>query len=97
MIVDTGPAGARVGAIRNVGRPVAGARRIAAFLAAVARQRGGPPGDAHERVLNGQPAIVVVRDGRPAAAILISVAEGKIRHLFVQADPARLQHIGPLQ
>src|SRR5262249_13559607 len=38
LIIDTGPQGRRVGRIRNVGRPIVGARRIAAFLTAVARQ-----------------------------------------------------------
>src|SRR5262249_41092629 len=84
LVVDTGPEGRGFGRIRNAGRPVGGARRIASFLAAVARQRQSP-GTPEERVLNGQPAIVMLRDGRPAAAILISVAGGKIRHVFVQA------------
>jgi RNA polymerase sigma-70 factor (ECF subfamily) len=95
LVVDAGPDGARVGKIRNVGRPIVGARRIAAFLGAVAREDKRVR-TVHEHVLNGQPAIVLVADGRATTAILVSVAEGKIRHVFVQADPSRLHHVGPL-
>ena len=93
LVIDTGPEGKRVGPIRNVGRPVEGATRIAAFLAAVARQVPAF-GEMRECVLNGEPAVVYVREGRPAAAILISAADGEIRRVFVQVDPRRLQHLG---
>lgn len=95
LVVDVGPEGKRVGRIRNVGRPVHGARRIAAFLTQVAQQDTSRT-TAHECVLNGQPAIVMLSGDRPTAAVLISVADGKIRHVFVQADPSRLTHVGPL-
>src|SRR5262249_10113131 len=81
LIIDTGPEGRRVGRIRNAGRPVVGAKRIAAFLTAVARQDTAKT-TAHECLLNGQPAIVSIRaDGRPSAAILLSIADGRIRHI----------------
>jgi len=96
LVIDAGPEGARVGRIRNVGRPVEGAKRIAAFLAAVARQ--SPDfGELRECMLNGEPALVTVREGRPGAAILISAAQGRIEQVFVQIDPRRLSHLGPLQ
>jgi RNA polymerase sigma-70 factor (ECF subfamily) len=93
LVIDTGPEGKRVGRIRNVGRPVEGATRIAAFLAAVARQAPAF-GEPQECELNGEPAVVYLREGRPAAAILISAADGEIRRVFVQVDPRRLQHLG---
>lgn len=92
LVVDTGPKGARLGRIRNVRRPILGARRIAAFLAAVVRE--GLPGDVVERELNGEAAFVRVVDGRPVAATLISVASGKIQYAFVQTDARRLTHLG---
>jgi RNA polymerase sigma-70 factor (ECF subfamily) len=96
LIVDAGEGVRRVGRIRNVGRPVVGAKRIAAFLAAVERQ-GAQPSTTHECVLNGQPAVVYLgNNGRPVAALMIAVADGRIRHVFVQADAARLKHLGPL-
>lgn len=95
LIVDAGPEERRVGRIRNVGRPVVGARRVAAFLAAVARQNRETR-TAHECVLNGEPAMVFLSNGRPSAAILIAVADGRVRRIFVHADVNRLSHLGPL-
>jgi RNA polymerase sigma-70 factor (ECF subfamily) len=98
LVVDPGPEGAGFGRIRAAGRPVVGARRIAALLHAIAKERSSRAGatSLHERELNGQPAIVVLRDGRPVSAILVSVVEGRIRAVFVQSDRSRLTHLGPL-
>jgi RNA polymerase sigma-70 factor (ECF subfamily) len=79
--------------VRNLPRPLTGAKKIAAFFASVGR-KGGASFETREYQLNGQPAIVAFRDGEAFVAILISVANGKIRHVFIQADPARLTHIG---
>jgi RNA polymerase sigma-70 factor (ECF subfamily) len=96
LIIDAGPEGRRVGRIRNVGRPVVGAKRIAAFLAAVSRENTQRR-SAQERTLNGQPAIVfVLDDGGAVAALMVAVAGGRIRHVFLQADPDRLKHLGAL-
>jgi RNA polymerase sigma-70 factor (ECF subfamily) len=93
LIVDPGPGVRRFGRIRNVGRPIEGPRRIAAFVASVGRS-GAKTGNAYECVLNGQPAIVYHRDGRPQSALLLSIVDGRIQTLFLQADPARLKHVG---
>ncbi len=93
LVVDAGPGGRRLGRIRSAGRPVVGARRIAALLAAAARE--GLGGAFIELELNGQPAIVRIVDGRPASATLLSVVDGKITHAFVQTDANRLTHLGP--
>jgi len=94
LIVDAGPEGRKVGPIRSVGKPVQGAKRIAALLTAVAQHRG--MGTAvRECTLNGQPAMVsFAADGTPLAAVLISVASGAIQRVFVQVDPRRLRHLG---
>jgi RNA polymerase sigma-70 factor (ECF subfamily) len=94
LIVDAGPAARRLGRIRNVGRPVVGARRIAAFLGAVA---GVPEvaGTYRELELNGEIAVVRFVAGHARTALFVSVAEGRIRRVFVQADSARLSRIGP--
>jgi RNA polymerase sigma-70 factor (ECF subfamily) len=95
LIIDAGPNATKAVRIRNVGRPVYGAKRIASFLVAVAQQ-STPRSTPIPHILNGQPAIVMMRDGRAVAAILVSVADGKIRHVFVHADAARLTRLGPL-
>lgn len=92
LIADAGPDGVRYGRVRNLPRPLSGPVKIAAFLAAVGRQE--QPGIRHrECELNGQPAVVTIRDGRVIAAVLLSVSGGKIRRVFVHADPSRLQHV----
>ncbi len=92
LVADGGPGGARYGRVRNLPRPLSGTTKIAAFVAAVARQA---PDDVTrlECELNGQPALVTLRDGRPLAAVLLSVADGRIHRIFVQADPDRLRHV----
>ena len=92
LVVDAGPAGARYGRVRNLPRPLLGPVKIAAFLAAVGRQE---PADVRHRQceLNGQPAIVTLRQGRVIAAVLLSVSGGRIRRIFVHADPSRLRHV----
>jgi RNA polymerase sigma-70 factor, ECF subfamily len=92
VIADGGEHGVRFGRVRNLPRPLSGVARIAAFLASVARREGGV--ETHVRELNGRPALVAVRDGRAVAAVHLSVADGKIRHVFIHADPAHLGHVG---
>lgn len=92
LIADAGPGGARYGRVRNLPRPLLGSVKIAAFLAAVGRQE---PADVSHREcqLNGQPAILTLRAGRAIAAVLLSVADGRIHRIFIHADPARLRHV----
>ncbi len=93
MIADGGPEGVRVRGVRNLPRPLIGRDKIAAFVATFAR-RPSAPLEPRECELNGQPAIVALKEGRPVVAILLSVADGRIRRVFLQADPTRLQRIG---
>ena len=93
LIADAGDQGARFGRIRNVGRPVVGGTRIAAFLAQFIRQ-DVPDLEIQERILNGEPAVVILQRGRPFAAIFVAAADHKIRHVFVQIDPRRLALLG---
>jgi RNA polymerase sigma-70 factor (ECF subfamily) len=95
LIADGGPSPAGFGRIRNVPRPIVGLTKVAAFVAAATPQGAGDL-IARECELNGQPAILVLRDGRPRSSILIAVGGGKIRRIFIQSDPARLGRVGPL-
>lgn len=96
VIADGGPNGVRFGRLRNVGKPVVGRTRIISLMKAFAKQNAGPT-EVQERTLNGEPAVVAFRDGQPIAAILLSVADGQIRHIFLQLDTERLRHVQPLQ
>jgi RNA polymerase sigma-70 factor, ECF subfamily len=95
LVADAGPGVVRYRGIRNIGRPVVGRRKVAAVLGIVGRQSAGPELAFHERMLNGQPAAVIFQGGRPVTAILVSVADGKVRHVFLHVDAARLGHVGP--
>lgn len=91
LITDGGPAGVRVGRVRNLPGPLVGADKIAAFVIAAGPQAA--PDDTREFMLNGQPALVGFRDGRPFAAVFLAIADGKIVQIFIQADPVRLHRI----
>jgi RNA polymerase sigma-70 factor (ECF subfamily) len=95
LIADGGSGVRRYGRIRNIGRPVVGRERIAALIKAFTNQDPTARLVYSERMLNGQPALVAFLDGRALSAILVSVDSDKIRHVFIQGDPERLQHIGP--
>lgn len=90
LITDGGEAGVRAGRVRNLVRPLRGARKIAAFIAAADPRTWQ---DHHELVLNGQPALVAYRDGRPFAAVFLAIADGRIAQIFIQADADRLGHL----
>lgn len=91
LITDGGPEGREVAGIRNLRRPLEGAGRVAAFVAATS---GRAELQVERRVLNGQPALVFHKDGQPFAAVLLAVAEGRIQRVFFHADPRRLRHLG---
>jgi RNA polymerase sigma-70 factor (ECF subfamily) len=93
LIADAGPNGGAYGGVRNVSGPVVGAAKVAAFVASVT-PRGAAGLATEERELNGQPAIVVTRDGQPTSVISLAVADGKIVAVFIQADPERLRQLG---
>src|SRR6266498_2311665 len=92
LITDGGPEGREFRGIRNLRRPLEGAGHIAAFVVATSRRAVL---DVEQRELNGQPALVFYRDGRPFAAVLLAVADGKIQRVFFHADPNHLRYLGP--
>jgi len=94
LIPDAGPQGGGYGKIRRVGRPVLGRTKIAALVKAIARQKAEPDIVVQERLLNGEPAVVAFKGGQAVLAVLVSVAQGQIRHIFLHADPERLRHVG---
>ncbi|WP_437904264.1 sigma-70 family RNA polymerase sigma factor [Sorangium sp. So ce327] len=93
MITDGGAEGRAVGRQRNLPRPLAGAARIAAFVAATTAARKGEL-QVEEHELNGQPAVVFWAGDRPFAALLLAVADGKIQRVFFHADLSRLRYLG---
>lgn len=76
MISDGGAEGRVVGQQRNLPRPLQGAARIAAFVAA-ATTTGQTGLHIEEHQLNGQPGVVFWSGDRPFAALLLAVADEK--------------------
>ncbi len=95
LIADAGLSGGTYGRVRNLPGPIVGRAKVAAFVATVTPQ-GGSGLVVKECELNGQPSALVLRDGRPYTAILLSVADDQINGVFIHADPARLGHVEEL-
>jgi RNA polymerase sigma-70 factor (ECF subfamily) len=93
--VDGGAEGGQFGPLRRIGRPVIGSQKIATLVAKIV-PAAAIRLQAKEGELNGQPALVLVRDGAAYAAVLISLVASKIHQIFIHADPKRLGHIGAL-
>jgi RNA polymerase sigma-70 factor (ECF subfamily) len=94
LITDGGREGRSVGGIRNLRAPLHGPARIATFVVEATR-RVAAALEVEEHELNGQPAMVLYREGAPFAAILLGVADGRIHRVFFHADAARLRYLGP--
>jgi RNA polymerase sigma-70 factor (ECF subfamily) len=92
LVADAGPDGGSYGRVRNLPGPVVGREKVAAFVAAVGPQ-GASGVMVAERELNGQPAVVLFRDGQPFTVIMLAVVDGLIRSVFMQADLDRLHRV----
>ena len=91
LITDGGPEGRRVGGVRNLRKPLHGARNVAAFVAATTTRSPNRYAEIHE--LNGQPALAFYAEDAPFAALLLGVADGRIHRVFFHADVARLRYL----
>jgi RNA polymerase sigma-70 factor (ECF subfamily) len=63
-----------------------GRDRIAALVVALMRERPAVAVSHRECDLDDEPAVVVLRDDKAFAAVLVAVADAAIRQLFVYAD-----------
>jgi RNA polymerase sigma-70 factor (ECF subfamily) len=95
LVADAGPDGGMYGRVRNLPGPLRGRVKVAAFVGAVAPQ-GAAGLEVRERELNGQPSMVIYREGRPYAVLMIAIADGKVVSIFLHADADRLRHLGTL-
>ena len=92
LIVDGGSEGSNFGRTKNLPRPVMGIQKVSAVLASVTPQ--GMPGlDTEICKLNGQPAILVLKDTQPIASIILSIEDDYIVSIFIQSDSSRLRNV----
>jgi RNA polymerase sigma-70 factor (ECF subfamily) len=78
------------GKVRSAVRPVVGAYRSSRFLVNVAKRAVGVP---QEAVLNGQPATVMVDDGRIVFALVLDVLDDLIVAVRVILNPEKLERL----
>ena len=52
-----------------------------------------PPDRAWIEEINGQPAILATRDGKPYAVLLLEIREGQIQAIYTVVNPDKLQHV----
>jgi RNA polymerase sigma-70 factor (ECF subfamily) len=90
LVADAGRAGGRFGRVKELGEPLVGATRVAAFVAAVGPQ-GGSGLTWTVRDLNGLPSAIVLRQNVPIAVIQVAADGERITGVFIHADP---EHVG---
>lgn len=73
-------------------RTITSADKVGRFVAAVAEQ-GLADWDLAFTELNGAPAVVASRDGKPAGVLLLDVADGRIQSVYVLVNPDKLGHL----
>ena len=83
-------------------RPVRGAEKVARFLLAVATEEqtarflqsvGAEPSldvRVHLAQINGGPGIIVAVGGRPISALVLDIADGLVRTIYLVANPEKL-------
>jgi hypothetical protein len=95
LVADAGADGGTYGRVKNLPGPLVGREKVAAFVSTVGPQ-GAEGVSVTEHELNGQPAIVVSRDGQPFTVIMLAVMDGRIRSIFMHADLGRLRRVTPV-
>lgn len=81
LIADRGPGGVRIGGVLELDAPVQGARRVAAFLCAIARKtRGELEFEVGE--VSGRAGLVFRRGGEPFAVMTLGVVGGKVGRVY---------------
>jgi RNA polymerase sigma-70 factor, ECF subfamily len=92
LLVDPGAA-THYGSVRALGRPIVGAQKIVSVIRSFLAQPVTAGTRYAPRTINGEPGMVTLRDGRVISATTIAVADGRIRHVFVQYDVEKLGHV----
>ncbi len=90
---DGGRSGrARFGTTRVASKPIVGKRAVVRFMSAAL---AGAPAGFERRIadINGEPGVVGIVDGRVVSAITFVIEDGKIRSIYIVADPEKLSRI----
>lgn len=78
------------GAVRRAGpRPVVGADRVARLVINLARRDLLPSMEVRPQLVNGQPGVVVLDEGRIELVVVCSVTDGLIDHIWIALNPEK--------
>ncbi len=93
-VVFTGDGG---GKAQAVGRPLAGAERVARLLAGLFRRGRAMGASLRPAWINGQPgAVTYDADGLVVSVIALEIAEGQVLAIQGVVNPDKLGHLGPV-
>ena len=80
------------GVMKAALRPITGADKVGRFLAAVVPK--GAEVDMRWTVANGQPSVLLYVDGELDSWGSLSVADGRVREIYLVRNPEKLRHLG---
>jgi RNA polymerase sigma-70 factor, ECF subfamily len=80
------------GVMKAALRPITGADKVGRFLAAVVPK--GAEVDMRWTVANGQPSVLLYLDGELDSWGSLSVADGRVREIYLVRNPEKLRHLG---
>lgn len=89
-VVWTSDGGGTPGVAR---RPIRGVKSVARFVKMLS-QRALPGTEAHMLTINGEPGVLITRDGRPFVTLAIELEGIRIRSIWAVANPDKLAHLG---
>jgi hypothetical protein len=93
-VVFTGDGGGKATA---VGKPLAGADRVARFLAALFRRGMAMGATLRPAWVNGQPgAVTYDADGLVVNVVALEIADGQVQAIRSVVNPDKLGHLGPV-
>ena len=78
------------GVVRAAMRPVVGRHRSSRFLINVAKKLSGSP---REVTLNGQPAMIMVDEGKVVATLVLDILDGRVIGVRSVTNPHKLEHL----
>jgi RNA polymerase sigma-70 factor (TIGR02957 family) len=80
------------GVMKAALRPITGADKVGRFLAAVVPE--GAEIDVRWTLANGQPSVLLYIDGRLDSWGSLTVADGRVREIYLVRNPEKLRHLG---
>ena len=78
-------------------RPITGSESVARFVVGVIQRFVPVERSMRQTRINGQPGFIVYVSGRPLAALILDIRDGRIRTIYAVGNPDKLQTLPELQ